>query len=94
MPHDPTSDGPWVLVVPDAFRTRLRKLTAKDSTLRQAFEKKIAAVQVYPMTLGQRSVNPPNTRHVHVKNHWVLFWSVEGNEVTLLDCGHHDEFFK
>lgn len=82
------------MVVPDAFKARLHQLTSRDPILKDAFQKKIKAVLEYPTTIGKRSVHPSDTRHIHVKDHWVLFWSVKGKEVTLLDRGHHDEFFK
>ncbi len=94
-PAESKSDGPsWAIVRGKEFETRLKKLTKKDSALRTVFEKKIRAVVKSPLTTGRRSVSPPNTRHVHVKSHWVLWWRVEGNKIIFLECGHHDEFFR
>jgi mRNA interferase RelE/StbE/toxin YoeB len=89
----PEPDPRCEIVVPNEFRENLRKLTKKDKALADAYGKEIAAVAQNPQRVGKRSVEPKDTRHVHVKRHWVLWWRVDGNRVILLDCGHHDEFF-
>ncbi len=87
-------DSKWVIIVGHRFEAKLKKLTKKNQPLREAYEKKIRDVVSRPTTIGKRSKNPPNTRHMKVMGHWVLWWMVEGNEITFIHCGHHNDFFK
>lgn len=91
---DDSSKPRWIPERTPEFKAALQRLTRKDPVLRRAFEKKIRGVCASPLKMGERMKFPPDKRKIHVKNHWVLFWKVEGNVVKFLECGHHDEFFK
>jgi len=84
----------WTPAHEEGFKKKLDNLTRRDAVLREAFEKKIRAVVENPLGVGKRCVRPIDTRHVHVKSKWVLFWRMKGDIVTLVDCGRHDEFFR
>jgi len=47
-----------------------------------------------PLRAGKRTKFPGDSRHIHVKSNWVLFWRVKGDTVVFVECGRHDEFFK
>ena len=94
MQGNSPSDPAYRIEIEPHFKSKLKKLVRRNPDLERAFDEAIRAVCKSPLGVGKRSKIPMNTRHVHVKNHWVLFWRVEGHTIFLLDCGHHDEFFR
>ncbi len=84
----------WKEAVEGGFKKKLETLTKRDAALFVAFEKRIRAVLQNPLGMGKRCVEPSDTRHIHVKSKWVLFWRVKGDTVTFVDCGRHHEFFR
>jgi len=82
------------VVISDDFRADVSRLAERNPNLRRGLKKKIRVIVENPLTIGKRSKSPANTRHVHVMSRWVIFWKVEGEFVTLLRCGRHDEFFR
>lgn len=80
--------------IEDNFKSNLNKLIRRNPDLERAFKETIDAVIRNPLTMGKRSKFPSNSRHIGVKSHWVLWWRVEGNIITMLACGHHDDFFR
>ena len=69
-------------------------MTRKDPILRAAFESKVHEIMLLPLRAGKRTKFPGDSRHIHVKSDWVLFWRVKGDTVVFVECGRHDEFFR
>ena len=76
------------------FERKVRELTSRNPALRKALESRVKSILNNPLKVGKRTKDPPDTRHLHVKGRWVVFWRVKGREITLLDFGRHDDFFR
>lgn len=94
MEGNSPSNPVYKIEIEPHFKSKLKKLVHRNPDLERAFDETIKAVCKFPLGMGKRSKIPTDTRHIHVKNHWVLFWRVKGNTTWLLDCGHHDDFFR
>lgn len=89
-----TAERKWKLKTTDKFNEDIARLTKRNPDLEDALRSKIAEVQRYPLRSGKRSKYPSETRHLHVKSDWIIFWRVEGDTVVLLSCGRHDKYFR
>ncbi len=66
-----------------------------DSKARQIVDGMEARILRTPSAIGKASVEPKDTRHVHVGAHGVLWWKIHkaALEVEFIDIGHWDAFF-
>ena len=83
----------YVLVVSPHFERILKQLKRKKLTLLSDLEKQIVKILREP-AIGKPLRNVlRNYRRVHVGS-FVLIYEIQGNEVRLIDFGHHDRIYK
>jgi len=80
------------LVFAQQFQKNLKRLTKKNSVLREAVLKKIKDIDSNPAIGEHLSRNLAGKQSVHVMNHWVIIYEVFINEnrIEFQNFDHHD----
>ena len=83
----------------DTYRLKIREkldkklLKMHKSTIRK-IEKKVADILKNPYRYKNLRTPLNHLKRVHIDNHFVLTFSVQGDTVTLEDYDHHDNIYK
>jgi hypothetical protein len=89
------SDPPHKKRHNDYYEAKKAEWVGRDSKAKQIVDGLEERVLKTPSAIGNVSVDPKDTRHVHVGAHGVLWWKIHkaAKEVEFIDIGHWDAFF-
>lgn len=93
---------PWRVEFYERFDDAYRKLTKKDSRLKQAVDAMMDRIAAEPLTGDPKTGQLRGLRSTHVAKHWVIVWElrpvivsramlVDLREVWFYDLYHHPE---
>jgi len=89
--------APYQSVFSDRFLNNFRRLTKKNSVLKDRVIKKVEAIVNAPSMGEFLSADLAGMKSVHVADHWVIVFRVDEKEETVefLNFDHHDHaYFK
>jgi mRNA interferase RelE/StbE/toxin YoeB len=70
------------------------KLASKNPKQLQIIRNKIFQILEDPMHFKPLRKDMKNSRRVHIDNHFVLIYEIEGDVVKISDFDHHDYIYK